>query len=48
MELFIQNIEDETVYARGLAVEFPPIATDFGLLPPRVYGVRFGYHWGGE
>ena len=47
VELFVQNIEDETVYARTIAVELPTSVTGFGLLPPRVYGIRFSYHWGG-
>ncbi len=46
MELFVQNLEDESVYARTIAVETPTAAVEFGLLPPRVFGVRFGYHWG--
>ena len=48
VEFFIQNIENELVYARTIAVEIPTSAVGFGLLPPRVFGVRLGYHWGGE
>lgn len=48
MELFVQNLEDKLIYARTIAVELPTAAVEFGLLPPRVFGVRFGYHWGGN
>ena len=48
VELFVQNIEDETVYARTIAVALPTSVVGFGLLPPRVYGIRLSYHWGAE
>jgi outer membrane receptor protein involved in Fe transport len=48
IELFGENLEDETVYARTIVVELAGSAAGFGLLPPRVYGIRFGYHWGGK
>ncbi len=48
VEVFGENLEDETVYARTIVVELAGSAAGFGLLPPRVYGIRFGYHWGGR
>lgn len=46
-EVFGENLEDNTVYARTIVVELSGSAAAFGLLPPRLFGVRFGYHWGG-
>ena len=48
VELFVENLENERVYARTIAVEIPTSLTAFGLLPPRVFGVRVGFHFGGE
>jgi len=48
IELFVENLEDETVYGQRLiAAEFMggwPVQV--GTFPPRIYGVRLGYHWG--
>ncbi len=48
VELFVENLENERVYARTIAVEIPTSLTAFGLLPPRVFGVRVGFHFGGQ
>ncbi len=48
VELFVENIEDETVFSRTVAIELPPVGVKFGLLPPRVHGVRVGFRFGGE
>ncbi len=49
VEAFVENLEDNTIYARRIVgPEFTgPSVTGFGLLPPRVYGVRVGFNWGG-
>ena len=48
VELFAQNLEDEIVNARTVVVAIPAMASTLGLLPPRVYGIRIGYHWAGD
>jgi outer membrane receptor protein involved in Fe transport len=45
VELFVENLEDEIVWARTITAEIPAVATNFGMLPPRVYGIRFGFNW---
>lgn len=48
MEAFVENLENELVYARNVYVaEFSNMMSGFGMLPPRTYGVRVGFHWGG-
>lgn len=49
MEAFVDNLENEIVYARNVYVaEFSNMMSGFGMLPPRTYGVRVGFSWGGR
>jgi iron complex outermembrane receptor protein len=50
VELFVENLEDETVYGqRIISAEFAGgFPVQVGTFPPRIYGVRLGYHWGGK
>lgn len=49
VEVFGDNLENEIVYPRVIVVAITGTATNFGLLKPRTYGVRFGFNWmGGE
>ncbi len=47
IELFVENLEDETVYGqRIIGAEFAGgFPVQVGTFPPRIYGVRLGYHW---
>ena len=49
-EIFVENLENDAVYARRSVL--PEFAGGFpvglGLLPPRRFGVRLGFRWGGE
>ncbi len=42
----MDNIEDEIVHGRTIAVALPTAVSFFGMQPPRLYGIRFGFHWG--
>ena len=46
-EVFVENLEDEIVYGRTVAVAIPPAAGVIGLFPPRTFGVRLGFRFGG-
>ncbi len=50
VELFGENLEDEVVYARNSTTgEFSgSFPASLGLIPPRTYGVRVGFAWGGS
>ena len=48
VELFGENLEDEIVYPRLIVVALTGTAQNFGLLQPRTYGVRIGFHWTGN
>ena len=45
VELFVQNLEDEVVWQRNITVELSGGAAGFGLMQPRTYGVRMGFHF---
>jgi iron complex outermembrane receptor protein len=47
VEAYAENLEDEIVYARlATTAEFTgSFPASLGLLPPRTYGVRVGFHW---
>jgi iron complex outermembrane receptor protein len=50
VEGYVENLEDEVVFARttvgpDFTGGFP---ASVGVLPPRMYGVRAGFHWGGD
>jgi outer membrane receptor protein involved in Fe transport len=47
VEAFCENLEDEVVYARNATTgEFSgSFPASLGLIPPRTYGLRIGYHW---
>ena len=48
VEVFVENLEDEKVFARTtIGQEFAGgFAASLGGLPPRVYGIRLGLRWG--
>ncbi len=50
VEAFVDNVEDEVVFARTIVG--PDFTGGFpasvGVLQPRMYGVRVGFKWGGE
>ena len=48
VEAFGENLENNYVYPRGIAVAITGTAQGFGLLQPRTYGVRLGFEWGGK
>lgn len=50
VEAFAENLENEVVFARHTTgAEFNgAFPASLGLIPPRTYGVRVGYHWSGE
>jgi iron complex outermembrane receptor protein len=50
VELMVENIEDELVFARSTAGQdfAGGFAASLGGLAPRVYGIRLGYRWGGS
>jgi iron complex outermembrane receptor protein len=50
VEAYVENLEDEVVFARttvgpDFTGGFP---ASVGVLPPRMFGVRVGFHWGGD
>jgi iron complex outermembrane receptor protein len=49
-EAFAENLENEIVFARNATTgEFSgAFPVSLGLLAPRTYGVRLGFHWRGE
>ncbi len=49
-EAFAENLENEVVYARNATTgEFSgAFPVSLGLLAPRTYGLRLGFHWRGE
>lgn len=49
-EAFAENLENEIVYARNATTgEFSgAFPVSLGLLAPRTYGLRLGFHWRGE
>ncbi len=46
-EVFVENLEDNIIYGRTVAVAIPPAVGLIGLKPPRIFGVRVGFRWGG-
>ncbi len=50
VETFAENLENDVVFARKATTgEFSgAFPVSLGLLPPRTYGVRVGFHWRGE
>ena len=50
VELFVENLEDETYYGQHLigAEYFGGYPVRAGTFPPRIYGVRLGFQWGGK
>ncbi len=50
VEAFAGNLENRVVFARNAVTgEFSgAFPASLGLLPPRTYGVRVGFHWRGE
>ena len=48
VELFVENLEDETVYGQRIigAEHMGGWPVQVGTFPPRIYGVRLGFHWG--
>lgn len=47
-ELFAENLEDEIIYPRLIATAQTGTAVGYGILQPRTFGVRVGFHWGDE
>lgn len=47
VEAFGENLENNYVYPRGIAVALTGTAQGFGLLQPRVFGLRVGFNWSG-
>ena len=47
-EIFVENLEDELIFARSTAGQdfAGGFAASLGGLAPRVYGIRLGYRWG--
>ncbi len=47
VEAFCENLENEIIYARNTTTgEFSgSFPASLGLIPPRTYGVRVGFHW---
>jgi hypothetical protein len=50
VELYGQNLEDRDVFGRVIVLpEFlGGMPVGFEAFEPRTYGVRMGFHWGGE
>ena len=48
VEGFVENLENDVIYNRNVFVaEFSNMMSGFGMLPPRTFGVRVGFNWGG-
>ncbi len=50
VELFVENLENETVFGQRLiGAEFQGgFPVQVGTFPPRIYGIRLGFHFGGD
>ncbi len=48
VEGFVENLENDIIYNRNVYVaEFSNMMSGFGMLPPRTFGMRVGFNWGG-
>jgi hypothetical protein len=48
VEGFVENLENDIIINRNVYVaEFSNMMSGVGMLPPRTYGVRIGFNWGG-